>query len=318
MPFFSVIVSTYNRAPLLKHALKSVLNQYFADFELVVVDDGSTDYTSDVVSKLMRKDSRIKYLYQENAERGAARNRGIKLSSGSYIVFLDSDDLWLPVHLSVLYKAIQNNPSIDLYSNKYNFFNEKGNIYSSHLHHFKEGLYSDQIVMEGNPFGVNVCVKKSEELKLFPEERHLVAGEDWMFLLMNLYGKKIFVSDEVTILMREHTGRSMMSAATILAEKRLNVCNELLKIYKDDKLTCKKLKVGSYRFCSIHYYIDHQLLLALKYWVLLVRIQPLKFSNLTLFMKILITKKVIEKIKPFLTYCKLFTFRYVGNIKVKK
>ena len=88
--FFSIIIPTYNREKLIGRAIKSVLNQSFEDFEIIVVDDGSKDRTEDVVNSF--KDERIKYIYQENAERSVARNKGIKNASGQWICFLDSDD----------------------------------------------------------------------------------------------------------------------------------------------------------------------------------------------------------------------------------
>jgi glycosyltransferase involved in cell wall biosynthesis len=90
--FFSVIIPTYNRANLLSTAIDSVLNQTFNDFELIVVDDGSIDGTKELLKEYQEKDSRVRYIYQENAERSAARNSGIKNAKGTYICFLDSDD----------------------------------------------------------------------------------------------------------------------------------------------------------------------------------------------------------------------------------
>ncbi|WP_199506594.1 MULTISPECIES: glycosyltransferase family 2 protein [Halobacteriovorax] len=88
----SVIIPTYNRADFLKRSITSVLNQSFNDLELIIVDDGSTDHTHDVVGSF--SDKRIKYLKKENAGVSSARNLGVKNSKGDYIAFLDSDDEW--------------------------------------------------------------------------------------------------------------------------------------------------------------------------------------------------------------------------------
>jgi glycosyltransferase involved in cell wall biosynthesis len=97
-PKVTVIIPTYNRAHLIKRAIKSVLNQTFQDFEIIVVDDGSTDNTEEVVKSF--NDLRIKYIkHQKNLGASAARNTGIKNSKGEYIAFLDSDDEWLPEKL---------------------------------------------------------------------------------------------------------------------------------------------------------------------------------------------------------------------------
>ncbi len=96
MPFFSIIIPAYNRADFLPETLASVQAQTFTDWECIVVDDGSTDHTATVMQKLCADDPRIRYIYQQNAERSAARNNGIAHARGQYICFLDSDDRYLP------------------------------------------------------------------------------------------------------------------------------------------------------------------------------------------------------------------------------
>jgi glycosyltransferase involved in cell wall biosynthesis len=105
-PFFSVIIPTYNRAEMLREAIQSVLEQSFKDFELIAVDDYSTDNTKEVVSSF--HDTRIKYIVNSNTKGVAgARNSGIFMAKGQWISFLDSDDVWLPSKLEMIYKKIQ-------------------------------------------------------------------------------------------------------------------------------------------------------------------------------------------------------------------
>ena len=104
-PFFSIIIPTYNRATLIAKAIDSVIAQTFLDWELLIIDDGSTDNTSEVVEAY--KDSRIKYIFQKNAERSAARNNGINKATGNYICFLDSDDYYLPQRLQLLFTELE-------------------------------------------------------------------------------------------------------------------------------------------------------------------------------------------------------------------
>ena len=92
MPFFSIIIPTYNRAHIIGNAVEAVLSQTFSDFELIISDDGSTDNTEEVINPLL-KDSRIKYIKQTNKGVCAARNFGANHSIGKYLVFLDSDDM---------------------------------------------------------------------------------------------------------------------------------------------------------------------------------------------------------------------------------
>ena len=105
-PFFSIVLPTYNRASLLSRSIGSVIKQAFKDWEMIIIDDGSTDNTKEVVASF--NEARITYVYQENAERSAARNKGIAHTEAEWLCFLDSDDVLLPEHLHVLASFIEN------------------------------------------------------------------------------------------------------------------------------------------------------------------------------------------------------------------
>ncbi len=113
MPFFSIIIPTYNRAHIIRRPIESIIAQTFIDWELIIVDDGSTDETRSIVDSY--SDSRIKYIWQENQERSSARNHGIKLAKGEWICFQDSDDEYLPEHLQVLNEGIQTHPEYKVF-----------------------------------------------------------------------------------------------------------------------------------------------------------------------------------------------------------
>lgn len=97
MPLLSIVVPTFNRSDVIKRAINSVLQQDFTDYEIIVVDDGSTDNTQEVLEAY---ETRIKTVFQEHKGVSAARNLGIALSRGELVAFLDSDDEWLPCKLS--------------------------------------------------------------------------------------------------------------------------------------------------------------------------------------------------------------------------
>ncbi len=107
--FVSVIIPTYNRGWIIKEAIDSVLAQDYTEFELIVVDDGSTDHTSDVLDSYKNV---IKVFSQKNKGVSAARNRGIAEASGQFIAFLDSDDLWLSQKLSVQIEFFNQTPDV--------------------------------------------------------------------------------------------------------------------------------------------------------------------------------------------------------------
>lgn len=123
-PAATVIITTYNRRDLIQVAIASVLEQSFTDFELLVVDDGSTDDTAAVVGQI--GDPRIRYIHQENAGLAAARNTGLRLARGEYIAFLDDDDAYLPDKLRVQVAAMRDHPEVGLVSGGWIYVDEQG------------------------------------------------------------------------------------------------------------------------------------------------------------------------------------------------
>jgi len=124
MPEVSVVIPTYNRQHLVQQTIDSVLRQTFRDWELIVVDDGSTDDTSDVLSE--RYGSRIRYVYQRNQGESAARNHGIELAHGQYIAFLDSDDLWHREKLQRQMEVFGAFPDVGIVSTQASWINYEG------------------------------------------------------------------------------------------------------------------------------------------------------------------------------------------------
>ncbi len=113
MLYFSVIIPTFNRAAFIEQAVKSTLQQNFEDFEVIVIDDGSTDDTERIVQGI--KDTRLIYHKKENEERAVARNIGTQLSRGKYVTFLDSDDVLYENHLSTAFQFIDSTTSRSLF-----------------------------------------------------------------------------------------------------------------------------------------------------------------------------------------------------------
>lgn len=113
MPEISIIVPVYNVVNFLDRCVKSVLGQSFTDFELILVDDGSTDGSSDICDKYEKLDNRVVVIHKNNAGPGAARNTGIKRATGKYVSFIDSDDWYSSDAIEYLYKLMKkHNPSI--------------------------------------------------------------------------------------------------------------------------------------------------------------------------------------------------------------
>ncbi|MCX6917267.1 MAG: glycosyltransferase family A protein [Verrucomicrobia bacterium] len=113
----SVVIPLYNKARHIRRAVDSVLAQAYQDFELIVVDDGSTDAGGDVVREMT--DLRIRLITQENAGEGAARNRGIKEAACDLVAFLDADDEWLPCFLETVMRLHTRHPDAGMYATAY-------------------------------------------------------------------------------------------------------------------------------------------------------------------------------------------------------
>ena len=102
----SIIIPAYNAADYLAQTIESVLNQTYSDFELILIDDGSTDRTREIIKDYQCKDARIKYFYKENGGVSSARNLGLQKATGDFVSFLDSDDLWDRRFLESMYHKL--------------------------------------------------------------------------------------------------------------------------------------------------------------------------------------------------------------------
>ena len=110
-PLVTVVIPTYNRADYIAETIESVLSQTYRNIEVIVIDDGSTDGTAQVVAPFI---PRVSYVQQENAERGASRNHGLRLARGKYVAFLDSDDVWLPTKVADDVAYLEARPDVGL------------------------------------------------------------------------------------------------------------------------------------------------------------------------------------------------------------
>jgi glycosyltransferase involved in cell wall biosynthesis len=151
VPKVSVIIPTYNRAYQVGNAIQSILEQTFQDFEIIVVDDGSTDNTREVVSKYGEK---VIYIHQANKERSSARNNGMKHARGQYITFLDSDDLYLPHKLLVQVELMETNPEYGMSYSYSLWFDEKGKYLHTWLDNLDGWIFPEMMRAKHNKITV--------------------------------------------------------------------------------------------------------------------------------------------------------------------
>ena len=204
----SVVIPTYNRQAYLKAAVESVLAQTYGDFEVIVVDDGSTDGTARVASSFGPK---VRYILQENRQVGAARNNGIRNSGGEYIALLDSDDLWSPEHLEACLEAAESKGAGVAYSGSYMVDAEGKIIGKLPAADFRADPLRE-LVAELSSHGCNAssCLIKKDlfgKAGYFSEIRELSASADWEMWTRLAACARFKFSGKYTAKIRFHPGK---------------------------------------------------------------------------------------------------------------
>ena len=207
VPFFSVIVPTYNRAKSILEAVTSVQSQTFKEFELLIIDDGSTDNTRQLLEPITASDSRVKYIFQENAERSAARNHGIDLAKGRYICFLDSDDIYLEDHLAKFHQTVVKNefPKAMILGNSLAEINGE---YRKDPPFVTETDEPIELVLKISICSQRVCIESSI-LKQFKYDVNLRVGEDQELWSRIVQHYPIVHSDQYTVVLRDLGDRTI-------------------------------------------------------------------------------------------------------------
>jgi glycosyltransferase involved in cell wall biosynthesis len=253
MPYFSVIIPTYNRANLIERTVQSVLAQSFTDFEIIIVDDGSTDNTGEIIAAI--KSDKINYIKKQNEERAVARNTGTKLAIGKYITFLDSDDLFEPNHLQVAKDVLEGKNCPAVFHTRYNIITSERKVVE-----IKE-LLDDNLnrkLIEGNFMSCHGVFLLNEiaKVNLFNEDRALSALEDWELWLRLASKYKIEYSNEITSSMISHDLRSVVNTNKEALIIRMNTFmkyvlanEEVVNYYKAD---IHKFKSSCYSYIALH------------------------------------------------------------------
>jgi len=180
-PLVSVIIPTYNRAELVAQAVESVLNQTYRKIEIIVVDDGSTDNTREVLRKYQGE---VKYIYQQRSERSKARNEGFRHSKGDCIAFLDSDDVWLPTKIEKQVEVLNEQPDVGLVYTGVQFIDTNGGPCAGKLcwdEPVRKVLYEDLMthnVITGSLSAIMVRRECLDRVGLFDETMNICEDLD--------------------------------------------------------------------------------------------------------------------------------------------
>lgn len=235
----SVVIPLYNKEKQIAHTLQSVLNQTFQDFEVVIVDDGSTDGSVAVVEKF--SNSRIRLICQKNAGVSAARNRGIEEAKSNLIAFLDADDEWKPEYLATQYHLSQKYPECNVFACNYDFRDMKGKITPTIIRKLpftgEDGILSNYFEVAScshPPLWTSAVVVKKQAIQAiggFPVG--IKSGEDlltWARLAVNdkiAYSKislAVFIRDE--ILFNKDQKQRIPEVEDIVGKELLNIYAE--------------------------------------------------------------------------------------------
>ena len=245
---------------MINNAIASVLDQSYLNWELIVVDDGSTDNTKEIVSEVVKKDKRVKYFFQENKERSAARNKGIKIASGEWICFLDSDDLYHTSHLEKFKKLInKNNKQPALY-----FCGLGKNIFDNENYHYNNTHKNNIEFVLLNTVGTPRACSTKKILLEHKFNETLFIGEDMELWARILIDYELYFHHNKTFIQLEHENRSINLASS-------NECLKTLKyILRNNKDVIRKIiknEVLSNEYFNIskHYLKKNKEISALNY-----------------------------------------------------
>jgi len=194
-PLISIIVPVYNTEKYIDETIRSVVDQTYQHWELVLVDDGSTDQSNRIIEKWIQEDRRIRYSFKENGGQASARNVGIQICKGEYIAFLDADDLYMPERLQSQIEDIKNHDADFYYGGGY-FFEVKDGKKIRTPYDWKYGAFTGgeffRILYHSCAVNINnVLIKKDLLLKIgtFDESEVLRGTEDfdlWLRIALNV------------------------------------------------------------------------------------------------------------------------------------
>jgi len=297
-PYFSVVVPVYNRKELLLPALESVMGQDHSSFEVILIDDGSTDGTGDTIRMVYEKEERLRYVWQENAERGAARNHGWQLARGRYVVFFDSDDRMEPDYLRALESAAHQSGEAGLLATHFCFLDLQGRKRASDVQRLPEGYYDYRLFLHGNPLACNVAVRKDLHGFIpFENDRRYAVKEDWMFLISNTRHHQLYLLARTCLCMLDHPGRSMLADHGKFIEKTRLATAWIIEHVELNDQEKRVLQAHSEYIIAIHRYLEGSRKPAFKALFAAIRHSGLQLKYATLFLKILAGRRLLLRLR---------------------
>jgi len=226
-PKVSVVIPTYNSAATVKEAIESVLCQTYADLEINVIDDGSTDDTEKMVRQF---GDRIRYVKQMNQGVSAARNAGIKQARGEYIAFLDSDDIWLPEKLAEEIPFLESDPKLGLVYCDWSVVSGEGVLHSSYLKNLPavSGYVFDELIQTGFILTSGVVVRRACLDDVGDFDKSLSIAQDYDLWLRISYRWKVQLVNQC-LFTKRNWGGSLSSNLRKTALERIALYQKTLR-----------------------------------------------------------------------------------------
>jgi len=277
IPKVSVIIPTYNRAYLIGRALKSVLNQSYRDFEVIVVDDGSTDNTNEVIKSFI--DERIRYYYhKKNKGYPEALNTGLNLARGSFIAFQDDDDEWFPEKLNkqmMIFKKVNQNVGV-VYSGFWKIRNDK-KIYipSSHVVQKEGNIHTE--LLKGNFVGMPSSIVRRECFdKVGMFDTTISYLQDWeLWIRISKYYEFKYIPEPLMI--SYYTPNSVSVKSSIIQAETMKL---ILSKHYEDFSRDKKILSMCYFSIANSLYLDENFKNGKEYFVKTIKTNPLNIKYL--------------------------------------
>ena len=227
-PFFSIVIPTYNRAGLIMKTLNSVFNQTFNDYEIIIVDNCSTDNTEELLMPLHQA-GRVRFIKHDiNYERAVSRNTGMQSAQGKFLTLLDSDDIMYPQNLEDAFQFISKNPDLNLFQNLYELIDENGKVIYEYP--FPSLDNQERAIMKGNFLScIGVFISESVYKNFRFDTSTLLQGiEDWEFWIRILADHKAGRINKINNGIVHHKGRSITKfTISSYLQKRDYVINKI-------------------------------------------------------------------------------------------
>ena len=258
MELVTAIIPTYNRQSYIKEAVESVLNQDYNPIEIIVVDDGSTDGTADVIQPFIGK---IRYVRQENGGPAKARNAGINTARGEYITFLDSDDRYYPNKMGRQVEYIRSHPECGMVYCDWEYFDDSGKRWHVPGKKYKGWVFERLLFEDFIGSGSTIMAKKEVLQKAGLYNEALITGEDRNLYLKIAKSHKIGFVDQVLVGIREHLKRLSFNYEVQLGT--IDGIKDIIRLYPEYKpersslmrraLAARTLQVADELFCAGKY-----------------------------------------------------------------